>query len=246
MANSFDYQSQVIAKLEKAFQKNETVMKSVVESICELGKHKKFLYAFGSGHSSLLPLELYHRAGGYSLFIPIVADYLMPQAGPPTVKLLERSAATANAILAQFSPEAGEMIWIMSQSGINSSVVDFANHAKSKGLATVAFTSVQHSMAVAARHPSGKRLCEVADHVVDLCGEVGDASVEILSNGLRAGPTSLVTAVSLGHAMLVEVCKRLESDGIRCTYTSVNTPTGEALNRSLELEASRKDYRLKV
>jgi uncharacterized phosphosugar-binding protein len=132
------------------------------------------------------------------------------------------------------------MLWISSQSGINGAVVDFALEAKRQGLTTVAFTSVAHSSAVSSRHPSGKRLFEVCDETVDLGGFRGDACVEVNSE-LKAGPLSMLTSVFLGHSILVGACAELESQGIRCTYTSVNTPEGEARNKDLEREAAKRD-----
>jgi|GEM_PF-6959622 len=242
----FPYQELVTRKIAESFENNQEVMSVILEKVILLGQKRRFLFGFGSGHSALFPLELYHRAGGYSQFIPVVADYLMPQAGPHTVRALERSHQVANHLLAQYSPEVGEMIWIMSQSGINPAVVDFALHAKSIGLETVAFTNVNHSQAVPSRHSSGKRLYEVTDHVINLSGEIGDAGCLIQAPHLKAGPTSLVTSVALGHAILVEACRALEELGVKSTYTSVNTPTGEALNKELERFAALKDFRLKT
>jgi uncharacterized phosphosugar-binding protein len=93
---------------------------------------------------------------------------------------------------------------------------------------------------VASRHPSGKRLFEVCDETVDLGGFRGDACVEI-ADGVTAGPLSMLGSVFLGHSILVAACAELESRGVRCTYTSVNTPEGEERNKELERVASERD-----
>ena len=204
---------------------------------------KKSLFVFGSGHSGLFPLELYHRAGGASFLIPIVADYLLPSAGPPVVRVLERTPGAANALLNRAEPRAGEMVWISSQSGVNAAVVDFALEARKKGLHTVAFTSVVHSSAVSSRHSSGKRLFEVCDEVIDLGGYIGDACVPVSSGAqsFQAGPLSTLGSVFLGHSILVAVCAELEAQGVHCVYTSVNTPEGEERNREIEKLAAVRD-----
>lgn len=247
----YSYANIAIPHLEEAIQRNEKVMSRLVEQLVKDVKSGRSLLVFGSGHSALFPLELYHRAGGASFVLPIVADYLMPQAGPPVVRCLERTPGVVNALLSRVNPKKGEMIWISSQSGINSAVVDVALDAKRQGLVPVAFTSLAHSSAVTSRHPSGKKLFEVCDEVVDFGGRVGDACVSVNAkenskgNSLFAGPLSTLTSVMLGHSIIVAAASRLERSGVRCVYTSVNTPEGEKRNKSLEKRAAERDVLLR-
>jgi uncharacterized phosphosugar-binding protein len=234
------YGEMAIPHLGRILDSNQAVMERLKDRLVADVSEGKGLLVFGSGHSGLFPLELYHRAGGASFVHPLVADYLLPNAGPPVIRVLERTPGVANVLLARAKPKSGEMIWIGSQSGINGAVVDFALEAKKRGLHTVAFTSVAHSSAVQSRHPSGKRLFEVCDETVDLGGFRGDACVEIAS-GLSAGPLSMLGSVFLGHSIVVAACAELEARGVRCTYTSVNTPEGEERNKELERVASERD-----
>jgi len=200
----------------------------------------KSLFVFGSGHSAILPLELYHRAGGPSFLIPLVADHLLPTAGPPVVRLFERIPGAAQFLLDRAQPRAGEMIWLVSQSGINSAGVDLALEANQRGLRTVAFTSVTHSQGVPARHPSGKKLFEICSEVVDWGGVVGDAAIEI-SPTVSVGPLSSLSGVFLAHSLLSAVVADLNQLGIFCSYTSVNTPQGEQRNKKIEEGAKLRD-----
>lgn len=242
--NIRSYSEVALPHLERLISLNAEVMDELSQKIVSDVEVGKSLLIFGSGHSALFPLELYHRAGGASFIIPVVADYLMPSAGPSVVRALERTPGVATAILDRAQPVEGEMIWISSQSGINGAVVDLALEAKKRGLFTVAFTSRAHSSAVSSRHPSGKRLFEVCDRTVDLSGVVGDACVSI-TDDVTAGPLSTLGSVFLGHSILVSACAALEQLGIRCTYTSVNTPEGEKRNRQMEAKAAARDYLLR-
>lgn len=243
--NVKSYAEVALPHLARCVEKNEKVLEEIVIRLVNDVKAGKSLFAFGSGHAAIFTMELYHRAGGCSFLIPIFADYLLPTAGPPVVRVLERTAAAANMMLARAEPKAGEMIWIASQSGINTAVVDFALEAKKRGLYTVAFTSIDHSSSVSSRHPSGKRLFEVCDVTVDLGGFRGDAGLEIAPD-VRAGPLSSLGAILLGHSILTTACSRLEKAGIRCTYTSVNTPEGEVRNQAIEANAMIRDPLLRV
>jgi uncharacterized phosphosugar-binding protein len=230
----------VISHFQEILNRNQTVLKKIADQLVEDVKNQKSLFVFGSGHSSILPLELYHRAGGPSFLIPLVSDYLLPSAGPPVVRVLERTPGSANYLLHRAEARPGEMVWIASQSGINSAGVDFALEAKKLQLKTVAFTSLVHSQAVASRHPSKKRLFEVCDEVVDWGGVVGDASIP-LSSGVSTGPLSTLSGIFLAHSILTAVVSELEAGGVRCVYTSVNTPEGEFRNQELEKIAKIRD-----
>lgn len=234
------YSEIAIPHLASLVDRNEAVMSRIATRLADDVQNGKSLFVFGSGHSSLFALELYHRAGGASFLIPVVESYLMPQAGPPVVRVMERTGGIGSALLSRAAPQPGEMLWIASQSGINSVGIDVALHAKSLGLTTVAFTSRVHSSSVQSRHSSGKRLMEVCDEVVDLGGVSGDACVEI-GEKVNAGPLSTLGSVLLGHSILVAACAELEARGIRSVYTSVNTSEGEARNRALEEVARRRD-----
>lgn len=234
------YSEVAVPHLARIVEANVAIMESVVNRLVVDVKAGKSLFAFGSGHAAIFTMELYHRAGGCSFLVPVFADYLLPTAGPPVVRVLERTAAAANMMLARAEPRPEEMIWISSQSGINTAVVDFALEAKKRGLFTVAFTSVTHSSSVDSRHPGGKRLFEVCDATIDTGGFRGDACLDVAPD-VRAGPLSSLGSILLGHSMLTTACARLERDGVRCTYTSVNTPEGEARNKDIEKNAMVRD-----
>ena len=233
-----------IPHLVRIIEANIAVMDRLVEQIFTDVKAGRSLLVFGSGHSGIFPMELYHRAGGPSFVIPVVADYLLPTAGPTVVRVLERTPGAANAVLNRVEPQAGEMIWLCSQSGINSAIIDLALECKARGLRTVAFTSKVHSLSGPSRHASGKRLFEVCDETVDLGGVAGDAAVK-LNDDTRAGPLSSLGAIMLAHSIIVSACAKLEQAGVRCVYTSVNTPDGESRNKKLEEIAKKRDYLLR-
>lgn len=238
------YSALAVPHLQNIVKANASVMKKLASRLVGDVRVGKSLFVFGSGHSSIFPLELYHRAGGVHFVIPIVVDYLLPTAGPPVVRLLERTSGVVTSLLNRVEPRSGEMIWLCSQSGINSAIVDLALESKKRGLFSVAFTSRAHSSSVASRHTSGKKLFEVCDEVVDLGGFSGDAAIPI-SESTRVGPLSTLSATLLGHSILAAVAAELESSGTPCVYTSVNTPAGEERNHQLEAQAMKRDVLLR-
>ena len=79
---------------------------------------------------------------------------------------------------------------------------------------TVCITNLAYSNAVSSRHPSGKRLFEVCDIVIDNKGDVGDAAVQ--EDGLpeKIGPTSTVVGAALINAIVIDAVNRMIDDGV--------------------------------
>ena len=83
----------------------------------------------------------------------------------------EREPGYAERILGSYPITAGDVLVIVSNSGRNAVPIELALGARKRGVKTVAITNRAQSFAWPARHPSGKRLAEVADVVIDNCIE---------------------------------------------------------------------------
>ena len=99
---------------------------------------------------------------------------------------------------------------ICSNSGGNGSTVELATRVKAHGHPLIAVTSLAHTTKITSRHPSGKRLFELADVVIDDTGGVyGDAALKLpVHNGSTAvaiTPTSTVTSALIAQMLSTEV-----------------------------------------
>ena len=73
---------------------------------------------------------------------------------------------------------------------MNGSIVGLALAAKESGHKVIAVTSLEHTNRVQPKHPSGKRLSEVADVTIDNLAPYGDSSITLeggIGVGLEAG-----------------------------------------------------------
>jgi len=164
------------------------------------------IYAFGTGHSHMFALEIFYRAGGLANINPILEEGLMLHTGAVKSTFLERVEGYAAEILKRYPVKKGDIIFIASNSGRNAVSIEMAIEAKKQGLTVIAITSIRHSSAVASRHSSQKRLFELADIVIDNCGEEGDAAVDITGVG-KVCPTSSVIGITALHTMISEAIK---------------------------------------
>jgi uncharacterized phosphosugar-binding protein len=192
-------------------------------------------HVFGSGHSHALAEEAYHRAGGLVPVNAIQEVFLTPLTPPRTSGELERVSGLAKIILDGHDLRPGEVLMVISNSGINGVSVEVALEGKGRGLTVIALTSLAHSRAVASRHTSGKRLFEIADIVLDNCGEPGDAGVMYEGFQGKVAPTSLVAGAYVINSLVCRVVELFLAHGLTPpVYLSANVPGGDEHNRELE------------
>ena len=189
------------------------------------------VHVFGSGHSHLIAEELYYRAGGFVRIRPILFEGLMLHASAPLSTALERLPGLATALLDDHGVVEGDVLLIASNSGSNAVVTEMARQARERGLRTIAVTSLEHATSGKSRLPTGSKLHELADVVIDNGGAVGDASVSVEGLAARVGPTSTVVGAAVANALVAEVAERLARRGIQAEiFTSSNVAGGDAVN----------------
>jgi uncharacterized phosphosugar-binding protein len=192
-------------------------------------------HVFGSGHSHALAEEAYHRAGGLVPVNAIQEMFLTPLTPPGTSSQLERMPGLAKIILDSHDLRPGEVLMVISNSGINPVPIEVALEGKSRGLTVVALTSLRHSQGVPTRHASGKRLFEIADIVLDNCGEPGDAAVRYEKFQGAVGSTSLLAGAYVINSLACRVVELFLAQGLTPpVYLSANLPGGDEHNRELE------------
>ena len=171
------------------------------------------LHLFGAGHSQLLALDAYARAGGLACVNPIIDPALSPAVGLGIAEA-ERAQGRAAAILDGQDLRPGEVVVVVSNSGVNAVPVEVALGCRERGLAVVALTNLEQAKATAPRHPSGARLHELADVVVDNRCPPGDAAVA-LASGDRVGPLTTVVGAAVVAALCARVAELLLEQGRR-------------------------------
>ncbi|MEH1126176.1 SIS domain-containing protein [Micromonospora sp. CPCC 206061] len=193
--------------------------------------------AFGTGHSEALAMEIAGRAGGLVPTNRIALRDLVLRGGEPASILspfLERDLTVAHKLYALAPIEPADVFVLASNSGVNGAMVEFAILVKERGHGLIAITSREHSERVQSRHPSGRKLADVADVVLDNGAPYGDATLPLPGGG-AVGAVSSITAALLAQQVVVEVVRRLVEAGERPpVYLSANIPGGDDHNTALE------------
>lgn len=192
------------------------------------------IHAFGTGHSHMLAEEIFYRAGGLVRVRPILFDGLMLHGSAPLSTALERLDGLAEALVADHGVAAGDVVFVISNSGGNAVTAELVEAVHARGARVIAVTSVAHATSPARRASTRRPLHETADVVIDNGGVVGDAAVQIDGLDRGVGPTSTVIGAAALNAVIVEAVGRLAAAGNPPEiFASSNTAGGDAVNGAL-------------
>jgi uncharacterized phosphosugar-binding protein len=232
------YIPRVIAILERVQTTQREAMLEAARVMAEAIAGGNTVFVFGCGHASILAAEVFYRAGGLALMNPILAPGLTTDVRPITrTTAMERLEGYAPVILETTPIRSGDVLIVHSVSGRNPVPVEMALEARRRGVKVIALTSVEYASAVTSRHSSGWRLHEVADLVLDNCGEPGDAAIEVPGLGEKTGPTSDVVGAAILHSVVAQVIENLLAKGLTPpVFVSANLDRGAAHNRRVLAE----------
>lgn len=198
------------------------------------------IQAFGTGHSEAFAMEIAGRAGGLIPTSKIALRDLVLHGERDVAVLdslegsvLERETGIAQELFDLSLVDPRDIFLIASNSGVNGSIVGLALIAKERGHKVIAVTSLEHTNAVETKHPSGMRLSEIADIVIDNRAPFGDTTLEV-SGGGGVGAVSSITAAYIAQLLTIETVQCLVRAGKKPPiYVSANIPGGDEHNTAL-------------
>lgn len=192
------------------------------------------IFAFGCNHSSLLVQEIYYRAGGFILVNPLFAPGIHLEVEPPLMTSdMETLPGLAAVVLKHSALTDGDVLIVVSTSGRNAVPVEMAEGAKLRGAQLIALTSLAYRQAPS-RAPSGRRLHELADLVLDSRVPIGDAALPIPGTSELMGPVSTVAGVFLLNALMARTVELLVADGAEAPiFRSGNVDAGRSHNEAM-------------
>ncbi|MGH7494975.1 MAG: sugar isomerase domain-containing protein [bacterium] len=179
----------------------------------------RMVHLFGSGHSRILVEEMWPRYGSFPGFNPIVElsmtfhNPVVGANGQRQAMFIENISGLAERILRNFVLSAKDAALVISSSGCNAVPIEIAAEFQKRGIKVVALITAKHAAASTSKHPSGKKLADFADLVLDTGAPAGDAMVKIEQLETPVAPGSTVGGCLLVNAIKAEVAQRLTAAG---------------------------------
>lgn len=213
MKTEFEYMNQISDILEQVYEVNKENIKVVAQKMAETIEKDNLVHIFGTGHSSLLSTEMYSRAGGLANVNPILDPNVVMDFGGERSCQMERTPGISKVIYDLYDIKPDDMVIVISNSGRNAMPIEMAQIAKEKGNYVVALTSYEISKTMTSRHPSGKKMYEFADVVLDNCGKYGDCCLKI--GDYATGAISTITGSFILHTIETEATKIMVDKGFK-------------------------------
>ena len=225
------YRKEIFEILEKIEKTQEKEMLLATEIVKETLRSDGLIYAFGCGHSHLVALDSFYRAGGLASVSAILDTDLMLHNGAAKSSHMEKMEEIAPEIFRRYSLKKEDCLFVISASGINGVPVEMARCAKEAGVKVIAITSMDYRDEKS-RHSTGMHLYEAADVSIDCCVPHGDAVIDV--GDQKMGSVSTIAGTFILQSVLMEAALECSNEGTPLPiYKSGNIEGGGAYNRAL-------------
>ncbi|MCG9787811.1 sugar isomerase domain-containing protein [Vibrio mediterranei] len=208
----FEYSQKLISALDTLFKANQSQIIQSSQLFADAIVGDNMIHILGTGHSHMVGLEGFIRAGGLGNVNAILDSTVLTSDGALRGSKLEKLEGLAQILWEEQNISSGDVIMVVSNSGRNTLLVEFAQLAKQKGHPVIAITSVTQSSKYPSRHSSGLKLMDIADIVLDNQVPSGDGLCEI--NQRVTGAFSSISGMALVNTITTEAQKLALEKGV--------------------------------
>jgi uncharacterized phosphosugar-binding protein len=218
------YLREALARLGRLLDSQRDALDRAAALCTEAIASDGLVHLFGCGHSRMLCEEMAPRQGcfvGWHTLVELALTYHNPIVGPNGLRQslhLEKTPGYAEQILRNFAFGPRDVLVVISTSGIREVIVEMAEGGKRRGLPVIGVVSRAHCEQARPAHPSGKKLTDLADVILDNGAPVGDTILALEGSPEKTGPFSTLGGAMLMNLLRCEVAQRLADRGIEPVF----------------------------
>ena len=222
--------SEYLRKITECLTRIETeeaeALAACSRMVADTLKNNGLIFVFGCGHSHLIGLDTFYRAGGLACVSPILDTDLMLHNGAAKSSRMEKMPGIAKEVLRRYTPTENDMIFIFSASGKNRVPIEMAIAAKEYNLRCVTVCSKEYEL-------RGGELGKYGDINVDCKVPYGDACIDVGAGTM--GGLSTAAGCFILNSALINGARLAHSEGFEVPiYLSGNIEGGREHNITLE------------
>ncbi len=227
------YSKTVIDAIRRVLEEEWDKIERGGREIARAAMENRVVHVIGAGHSAIVAEEMFYRAGGLANVNPIIDTDITVAHGAKKSTMMEHVEGYAKVLLKSAGVEPGDVVIVVSTSGVNTFPVEAAIVAKELGAFTIGITSISYSASLEPRNRYGKRLFEVVDLAIDNKVPRGDAVVEV-GKGIKVAPLSTITNAFIVHSMVIVATKVMLEQGVMpAVWISSHLPEAAKHNEEL-------------
>ena len=205
-------------------------IKAAAELVAETIKNDGIIYIFGCGHSHLIGLDCFYRAGGLVNVSAMLDTDLMLHNGAAKSSKMEKMSGIAESVFERYCLNDNDTLIVVSTSGKNAVPVEMAKVAAKNGIKNISVVS----SAYFEDKTEGKKLYEISDIYIDNCVPHGDAVMQITGTDVKMGSVSTAASSFILQAVLLEAAENAAKSGKKVPiYMSGNVEGGADYNKAL-------------
>ena len=225
------YYKETLAVLEKIQTTQKDKIKTAAEIVARTIKNDGIIYIFGCGHSHLIALDSFYRAGGLANVSAVLDTDLMLHNGAAKSSHMEKMQGISEAIIKRYCMTPRDVFIVVSTSGKNAVPVEAAIEARKLGVPTIGILSSEY---FGDTPKFGKMLHENVDLYIDNCIAHGDAVVGIYNSPVKMGSISTTAGSFIMQSVLLEAADMAARDGAEIpVYMSSNVEGGGEYNKAI-------------
>ena len=239
MVEAKTFKDEIIKLLDHLYDSQKDNLEATACAMAECMKNGGVVHVFGSGHSVGLGIDIKDRVGALvPIHIMEMSDFVTRggvslEEFMDTKNIFERKPNMASRLYNLYNMKKEDIFIVISNSGINGIVIDIASLAKQNGHKVIIITSMKHTLAEEPRHPSGKKLYEFGDIVIDNCGPHGDALIE--TDGVaKVCSVSSICNNCIAQSMAARTIEILKEEGVELPVLTGEKEHDNALKAKYE------------
>lgn len=239
MIDAKRFKDELSSLLDTLYDSQKENIEKTAQTIKECIENDGVVHVFGSGHSVGLGIDIKGRIGALvPIHIMEMSDFVTKGDIPveefmDTKNIFERKPGVAKKLYELYDIKPQDVFIVISNSGINGIVIDIADLAKTNGHKVIIITSMKHTLAEEPRHPSGKKLYEFGDIVIDNCGPHGDALLQ--TDGVeKVCSVSSICNNCIAQSMAARVIELLIEDNCELPVLNGDKAHDDALKKKYE------------
>ncbi len=224
------YYLEVTSVLEKIKDTQKDKIENAAEMVAKVIENDGIIYVFGCGHSHLIGLDCFYRAGGLVNVSAMLDTDLMLHNGAAKSSKMEKMNGIAESIFERYCLTKNDMLFVVSTSGKNAVPCEMAQVASKNAVPNVSIVSGDYFN----DKTNGPKLYECSDLFIDNCVPHGDAVMDITGTDVKMGSVSTAASSFILNSVLIEGAEIAAKRGAQLPiYKSGNVEGGSEFNKKL-------------